>query len=376
MPPLSTPRVIELTPAGRAAVAVVLVAGPRARDIVDGCLHRADGRRLGDWPVGRILVARWGSPDGEELVVCRRADDAVEVHCHGGAAAIGAVIDRLVHSGCERLNWRDWLRQTAPDPICAAAQLALAEAPTARTASILLDQYEGALARAIHQIMNCAKANDWTAAIEGLEALLARRGVGLHLTNHWRIVLAGRPNVGKSSLLNALVGFQRAIVADLPGTTRDVVTATTAIDGWPVQLADTAGLRDGRDGIESAGVARATAAAAEADLVLFVDDAQGGDDPALAPDVPVLRVLNKIDLPQTNSKAARRRFDVETSATTGAGIAALIAAIGKALVPTPPLAGEAVPFTREQVAIFGQALAAARKGDAATVANRLQALVG
>ena len=78
--------------------------------------------------------------------------------------------------------------------------------------------------------------------------------------------------------MNALVGFQRAIVCDLPGTTRDVVTAATAIDGWPIVLADTAGLRETCDEIESAGVALATAAAADADLILMVDDGQSGDE--------------------------------------------------------------------------------------------------
>ena len=140
MPPHSTTRVIELTPAGRAAVAVVLVAGPQAVPLVEENLHRADGRKLADWPAGRILVARWGSLSGEEIVVCRRSADAVEIHCHGGAAAVRAVMDRLVECGCETMPWQDWLRATTAEPISAAARIALADAPTARTAAVLLDQ--------------------------------------------------------------------------------------------------------------------------------------------------------------------------------------------------------------------------------------------
>ena len=100
----------------------------------------------------------------------------------------------------------------------------------------------------------------------------AGRDVGLRLIAGWRVVLAGRPNVGKSRLLNALTGYDRAIVDATPGTTRDVVTARTALDGWPVELADTAGLRPSDDPIEASGVALARARQGEADLVLVVLD--------------------------------------------------------------------------------------------------------
>ena len=108
--------------------------------------------------------------------------------------------------------------------------------------------------------------------------MLQFRDLGLHLTTPWRVVLAGAPNVGKSSLMNAIAGYQRAIVSPTPGTTRDVVTVTTAIDGWPVQLADTAGLRETQDELESAGVALADAAIGEADLVIVVSDASADSD--------------------------------------------------------------------------------------------------
>ena len=336
MPRPSTTHVIEMTPPGRAAVAVLLVAGPEAVAAVDACFHPAGRRRLRDTPPNHILVGRWGSPDGEELVVCRRSHQTVEVHCHGGVAAVRAVIEGLVEVGCEPERWQDWLRRTETDPIRAAAQIALAEALTARTAAVLLDQFDGALSGAVRAVVVAVSANAWPAAIAALEELLAWREFGVHLTRPWRVVLAGPPNVGKSSLFNALVGFQRAIVCDLPGTTRDVVTATTAIDGWPVQLADTAGFRDIGDEVESAGVARATAAATEADMILLVDDASAAGEIPLPPQTPLVRVLHKIDLPQVQHAAAERRFDVATSAVTGEGVAELLAAIGAALVPTLP----------------------------------------
>ena len=83
----------------------------------------------------------------------------------------------------------------------------------------------------------------------------------------------GAPNVGKSSLINALAGYERAIVSAMPGTTRDVVTVTTAIDGWPVQLSDTAGFRDTQDELESAGIELATLALSRAEVVMYVHDA-------------------------------------------------------------------------------------------------------
>jgi tRNA modification GTPase len=377
MLPPSPTHVIELTPVGRGAVAVVLVAGPKAAAVVDECLIRKPGKRLGD-ALGHILVGHWGTAGGEEVVVCRRSEDAVEVHCHGGVAAVRAVIGRLCELGCQSLRWQDWIVATAGDPIRADAQFALANAPTARTAAILLDQYDGALTLSIRAVITAAVANDWDTAIAMLEAMLSRRGVGLHLTQPWRVVLAGRPNVGKSSLMNALVGFQRAIVCDLPGTTRDVVTATTAIDGWPVQLADTAGIRAATDEIESAGVTRATDAAADADLVVLVSDVE--NDAGIEPPggVPVLRVLNKIDLPN-NARATSsvcNEYDVRTSVVTGEGIAELVNAIGSALVPIAPAVGAAVPFTPEQIERLEAALSAVRRGDAGDVSTCLQPLLG
>ena len=93
--------------------------------------------------------------------------------------------------------------------------------------------------------MRALADDDPRRAIDELEILIKRSEVGLRLVSGWRVVLAGRPNVGKSRLLNALAGYDRAIVDPTPGTTRDVVTIRTALDGWSVELSDTAGLRAG-----------------------------------------------------------------------------------------------------------------------------------
>jgi tRNA modification GTPase len=369
--------------------------------IVNECFAPARGGLPAGVPIGRIVFGRWGGPNGDELIVCRRSHDRIEVHCHGGTAAVGAVIAGLIDRGCRHLSWRDWLRQTGGDPIQAAAHIALADAPTARTAAILLDQYHGALSRAIEATVAAISSADWSRSREIVEAVLAFRDVGIHLTTPWRVILAGRTNVGKSSLLNALAGFQRSIVSHQPGTTRDVVTLNTAIDGWPVQLADTAGLRDTDDELESAGVELAVESLANADLVLAISDdlttEDDSSDPvtrlmARMPRPPrLIHVLNKIDLwtPAERTRAmsvagnaaARAahlsRSDgpqVLTSAVTGEGIGALVSAIGQVLVPVAPASGSAVPFMAEHLAALDAARDAINARDANAAVAALQPL--
>ena len=167
--------------------------------------------------------------------------------------------------------------------------------------------------------------------------------LGRRLTTPWRVAVAGPPNVGKSSLVNALAGYQRSIVAPTPGTTRDVATTRLAIDGWPVELADTAGVRDATDMLEMQGVRMAREATAAADLCLWVLDASAQPVwPELQGAVQL--VVNKIDLPAAwaPDEAAGA---VRVSARTGRGMADLCAALSRRLVPDPPPAGSAVPFT-------------------------------
>src|SRR5262249_16679891 len=146
---------------------------------------------------------------------------------------------------------------------------ALAQASTARTAAILLDQYQGALARAIHEILDCWQSGDPNSGGHRLKSLVRYTGLGRHLTLPWRVVVAGAPNVGKSSLINRLAGYQRCVVSPWPGTTRDLVTTLIAIDGWPIELTDTAGLRTEGEMLEAQGIALARQAACAADLCLW-----------------------------------------------------------------------------------------------------------
>ncbi|MEX2172612.1 MAG: GTPase [Pirellulales bacterium] len=383
---MSPTHAVVLTPVGRGAVAVISVSGPLAIEAIDSHFIAANGKPLAAQPTGAIRFGHWGNAFGEEVVVCRKEDPSyssliahrsslVEIHCHGGHAAAAAIMADLATSGCTPVAWQDWLQCSARDPIAAEAQVALADAPTERTAAILLDQYHGALSQAIQNVLGLLDQGNAVQASRVIENLVARAELGRHLTEPWRVVLAGPPNVGKSSLINALLGFARSIVFDQPGTTRDVVTARTAINGWPVELADTAGLRASDDALESAGVELATSAVNQADLVILVSDATRAGDDAIQ-NLPtakrLLRVRNKIDLlPDLRLEP----HVIDTSALAGIGIDTLLDAITQSLVPHPPEPEMALPFTRRQHEALSHAQTATAANDCPGANGHLQALL-
>ena len=198
-------------------------------------------------------------------------------------------------------------------------------------------------------------------AIEAINLALNWSEFGHHLVVPWQVVLCGRPNVGKSSLMNALAGFTRSIVSEQAGTTRDRVTLETAIDGWPVRITDTAGVRETSDPIEQLGVQQTLIAIAEADLTVIVLDAS---EPLLAEDFQLLGlatrrrivVAHKSDLPVAEfvrilpdaADATIPENRIRVSSVTGQGVDSLLRAIGKALVPELPPAGQAIPVSRDQ----------------------------
>jgi tRNA modification GTPase len=187
------------------------------------------------------------------------------------------------------------------------------------------------------------------------------------------VAVAGAPNVGKSSLVNALAGYQRSIVAPTPGTTRDVVTTRLALDGWLIELVDTAGLRADAEALEQEGIVRAREAVADADLCLWVLD---GSAPPVWPDEDVevvLQAINKCDLPPAwnpeNISGA-----VRVSARTGEGLEGLCAAVVARLVPDPPPPGAAVAFTPRLCEGIAEAQRALAAGDAVKASEMITAL--
>jgi tRNA modification GTPase len=368
-----------LTPPGRGAVATVGVRGPRAVEIVARRFAPAAGKPLDEYAIGRVVFGRFRTSDvaQEELVVGLVAAGEVEVHCHGGLASVEAVAAALVAEGATRVDSREWTLQTEPDVIAAEAVWALAEARTERTAAVLLDQYRGALRQVVLEVASNLRENDWPSAFEKLSDLLQLADFGRHLTRPWRVVLAGRPNAGKSSLMNALLGYQRSIVFAEPGTTRDVLTAATAIDGWPIELADTAGLRTSGDPIEKEGVERALREVREADLVLLLCDVASAwseqEQAVVATAKRTITVHHKCDLgsPPRDS----RPIGIPVSSLTGQGIDELCRQTAVRLVLDPPRPGAAVLFTERQIGLAGQVLDAVSNRQAAPAIQYLKELI-
>lgn len=323
-------RVAVLTPPGTGAIATVAVSGPRAWEFAR-TLFRPAGQPLPEHPeLHRVWFGTLGEGAGDEVILAA-CGDAIEVHCHGGRRVVRWVVEQFLALGCV---------EGEPNRSDSVLDL-LQRAPTLRTASVLLDQFHGAFDAAVRRSLDSPN-------LDGLRELARFAPVGRHLVEPWKVVVAGPPNVGKSSLVNALAGYQRTVVSEVAGTTRDAVRVPLAFDGWPVELTDTAGLRDA-EGLEAAGIDRAKRVRAEADLVLWVMDAAALV--ARPPDSPnELVVWNKADL------APAPGFAV--SALTGQGVPELAAAIARRLVPDPPPPGAAVPYTPELAAAVEAALAA------------------
>ncbi len=335
-----------LTATGRGAISVIRVWGPCALAMVDMAFRPTRGRSLIKTPTGRLRVGRMGAGLGDEVVIAALQVAAqpleLEVQCHGGPVAAQLVLDALVEAGVQISTAAGWAAQVGNSKIATDAWIDLARASTLKTAQILLNQAEGALEHAIEGLN----------AQEDAEALIAKSVLGLRLVDGWRVALAGSPNVGKSRLMNALAGYGRAIVDPTPGTTRDVVTVRIALDGWPIELADTAGLRETSDRLEATGIVKARVEQARADLILLVFDSSQiltFNDHVLMREYPyALRVSNKSDL--APAWAADRYECIPISAELGDGLEDLMKAIVHRLIPEPPEPGEAVPFRAEQVA--------------------------
>lgn len=345
-------RVALLTPPGRGALAVVGVAGSTALQTVAYLFHPRGGMPLASRPDGTIAFGRWADAErGEELVVVRRSPESLEVHCHGGLAASAAVIGSLEAAGAVRQPWPEWLAAAGASEIEIEAREALAQASGPKAARILARQLAGELGREIDRIA-ALRTEGRAAEADAAAARLVRASrVGLRLTKPWRVVVAGPVNAGKSSLVNALAGHARSIVSAEPGTTRDLLETRIVLDGWEIDLIDTAGLRGDPAGrTEQAGIDRAIAATAEADLVVDVmDRTPEAHATGLASRVPV---ISKCDLAPAGSVPPAGVLC--TSTVTGEGVAELAAAIVRRLVPEehddPTLLAGPVPFTERQLA--------------------------
>ncbi|MCC7336954.1 MAG: 50S ribosome-binding GTPase [Pirellulaceae bacterium] len=426
--------VARLTPAVPAAIATLAISGPLALSCVErfvrlsGAELAVGSLRFGVWEVASVGQGPVRNPTAErratlsiaepaaerratfntageptterratleQVVLTRPKADTVEVHCHGGAAVCQALLSDLVSAGCVMVAAEQWPSRLSC-PLARAAEEDLLNATTDRAAAVLLDQFSGALHQAIENVARRSASDEpgnISLASAGLEQLLQWADFGLHLSQPWRIVLAGPPNVGKSSLLNALAGTRQAIVHHQPGTTRDWIEWSSAIDGWPVVFTDTAGVRAASEPIERAGVERSLNRLIEADLALLVVDAQQGwtDEHArlleLAPARRMI-VCNKADLmgaeapdlvvrALNSSRAEQQTFGgiVATSATDGTGIDHLQDAMARILVPETPDAGTAVPFRIGHIESLKRCRELLQQGDTEGAIARLRSLL-
>ena len=343
MPP-SEPTCCLLTNSGRGAVAVVGIAGPidRLTQIV-APLFKPVGSRSFQTLVQQteqvIFYGQWKST-AEDLVVVK-TKFGLEIHCHGGDAASAAIVDDLVHSGCESVQQQAW-RLLHCDRWQAETETAICAATTTRTAGLLLKVLQNQTT-ALAELSAKIAGQQIPAAVADIEHALSWADFGISLTTPRSVVFCGHPNVGKSSLVNAIAGFQRAIVNSQAGTTRDVLSQSTAIDGWPIELKDTAGLRVSEDRVEALGIEKAKQEIARSQIRCLVfsceDNALTVHRELLQSLNPQLVVFNKSDLVPNFQVPTELDFagPVQVvSATDQAGLKSLVSQIADVLAPKLP----------------------------------------
>ena len=328
----------QITPVGRGAVAALACCGSAALTIVDRCLY-TDGRLpLKDRPLASLTYGRWrmASGLGEDLIVVAHDAENVEIHCHGGNATVELISGVLAEQGMRQVAPLDFELARCQSRWQAETNICLGQATTQRTAEVLLSQQER-LPFWVSNLRQIIALGEFNAASQEIQKILAWEDYGRHLLEPRSVVLCGQPNVGKSSLINRIAGFDRAIVDVTPGTTRDVISQLTAIDGWPIRLMDTAGLRSGTlDPIETEGIHKTRTLIDQADGVVGVFDAsqtwsridqQLSENPAVD-----LLVFNKDDI----AVDAVRPEGILVSATSGNGISQFLAELIGKLIPTHP----------------------------------------
>ncbi len=348
------------TPPGKGGIGVVRISGPGTEEIAS--------RMLGALPAPRhATIAEFcaadGSPVDAGLALYFPAPDSftgesvLELQGHGGPLVMSLLVDAAVAIGARRAQPGEFSKRAflngKLDLVQAEAVVDLIDSGTAQGARAALRSLAGTFSKAVQDLqeqltrlrLHVEAAIDFpeeeidflddarlqkqiTRCAEAFVALKKETRIGSVLRDGYQVVIVGKPNAGKSSLLNALSGHEAAIVTELAGTTRDILRESIDIDGLMVELVDTAGLRDDPDQIEAEGIRRARAALTKADAVLWIQDTteplENNHEENIADNIPVIILRNKTDV--TDEAPGVLTSDplvLNISAKTGAGLDAL-----------------------------------------------------
>lgn len=320
-----------LTPVGEGGISVIKLYGGASRDMMSKVFYPKNERLFKKNPRGKLFYGLIKRNDAiiDEVIVecCDEEGIEYDVNCHGGIVAAEAILSLFVELGAHRISWKDFASQKE-GKLQAEILEALVNARTEKNALAFANLLQGKLSEEVLKLKELAKEipnseGKKEECISRIENLISTCERGKNLLRKKRIVVAGRPNVGKSSIVNALAGIERSIVDETPGTTRDVVTARVAIGGMPFEVVDTAGIKNGAQGVEARGIERALLEIEKADGVIYVLDAgeeiyddEKGALKNLRPEKAIC-VINKIDLPQKISlKKVREIFSGEIIKTS------------------------------------------------------------
>ena len=352
------------TALGHSGIAVVRISGSDAVNVVRRLVKRQDFPEAGKMyltsllddegrVIDRVLAVKFVKPKSYT------AEDVVEIHTHGGSLTARTCLELALKNGARLAEPGEFTRRAflngKIDLSQAEGVLGVIQAVSQEALHAAARTLTGELSRRVHAVHDEILALQSSLEIqldfpEGetagddisgglgrvvseLQGLVSQCSAGMILREGVRVVIAGRPNAGKSSLMNALLGRKRAIVTDIPGTTRDLIEEGLLINGLPVRLTDTAGLRDSEDVIEAEGVRLALEAVSEGDICLYVIDAsceladEDREYMMLLEGRKVIVLLSKSDLPERIAVSDISLPVLRVSAKTGAGVDAVKEAV-------------------------------------------------